>query len=698
MKKIKFLVMSVVGALLAFSCTQKIEDALTMASTEISVSHEGAELPLNFKTNTNWTIESDQTWVSFDYASGNAGDNTVIATVEANDTYETREAVITIVAGTQQTVFNLKQSYSVEYSSEAVFNVSYEAQTVEYAVVTNAEVEVTVDEAAKNWISIVETKAAPAENKLAFAITENAGFTARTGYVYVSAANTVTRLVFNQGVTGNVMSDPEVVFLGKSMDVYNGGVLNYGEYALTFKTNDGTVTLALNYAVAESPLTALPAGEFVADAKGKHEAGTFAVKKSDNSEKYYTVVRNGDKEIVIVDGTISVVVENGVYTINASLVDLSDQSYVYTYVGTLGEIADNSKGGEVSSLTYKNTFNTFFTSKSNNWVATLYFANTPKAFEGTSINRIELNLYGPTGEVTEKSVLPTGVFTLVEDKNAEGKSGNGYKDAQPGNFTLSAGNLGCVNYREYMGAPVMSKANTVEITKNEDGTYNFKFNITYDLTKKNAAGTQEPFKSDVLFSEEYENICLTAVATDNQIYPMDEPKNGDVVTINEKSATYNIYDYGDVFNVGGSVAVMDFGVSGGMGLCGGAFILYLGLQMDEAYVHNGGVFGVYSNAVIPAGEYVWAAAPSAGAKSILPLRYGANKATECYVKNYMTGTKWDIVGGKVTVGDKLTLDLTASNGKEGAEKVEFQIKGTCPIAVQYGMDQKSDGLKVSLAE
>jgi hypothetical protein len=64
----------------------------------------------------------------------------------------------------------------------------------------------------------------------------------------------------------------------------------------------------------------------------------------------------------------------------------------------------------------------------------------------------------------------------------------------------------------------------------------------------------------------------------------------------------------------------------------------------------------------------------------------------------MTGTKWDIVGGKVTVGDKLTLDLTASNGKEGAEKVEFQIKGTCPIAVQYGMDQKSNGSKVSLAE
>ena len=312
MKKIKFFAMSVVGALLAFSCTPEIEDALTMASTEISVSHEGAELPLNFKTNTNWTIESDQTWVSFDYASGVAGDNTVIATVEANDTYETREAVITIVAGTQQTVFNLKQSYSVEYSSEAVFNVSYEAQTVEYAVVTNAEVEVTVDEAAKNWISIVETKAAPAENKLAFAITENAGFTARTGYVYVSAANTVTRLVFNQGVTGNVMSDPEVVFLGKSMDVYNGGVLNYGEYALTFKTNDGTVTLALNYPVADSPLTALPAGEFVADAKGKHEAGTFAVKKSDNSETYYTVVKNGDKEIVIVDGTVSVEVTNGV--------------------------------------------------------------------------------------------------------------------------------------------------------------------------------------------------------------------------------------------------------------------------------------------------------------------------------------------------------------------------------------------------
>jgi hypothetical protein len=334
------------------------------------------------------------------------------------------------------------------------------------------------------------------------------------------------------------------------------------------------------------------------DPNGKHGASTFSVKNIKNTEKYYTTIMFGEEERVVVDGDIKVSVAENVYTINAALIDVDGQSYLYKYVGELGVIADSSKGADVSSLSYKNTFNTFFTSKANNWSATLYFATAPKAFEGTSVNRIDLNLYGPTGEVTEKSVLPTGVFTVIEDKNVEGKSGNGYKDAQSGNVVTT---LGCVNYKEYIGIPVHTAANTVEITRNEDGTYNVKFSITYDLTKKD--GT--PFKSNVEFVEEYKNIPLTVTASDNQIYPMDEPKNGDVVTINEKSATYNIYDYGDVFNVGGSVAVMDFGVSGGMGLCGGAFILYLGLQMDEAYVHNGGVFGVYSNAVIPAGEYVF---------------------------------------------------------------------------------------------
>ena len=168
-----------------------------------------------------------------------------------------------------------------------------------------------------------------------------------------------------------------------------------------------------------------------------------------------------------------------------------------------------------------------------------------------------------------------------------------------------------------------------------------------------------------------------------------------LLTITSAASTYMVYDYGDVFNVGGSVAVMEFGVYGGIAPCGGALPLYLALQMTEAYVHDGGMFGVYSTAAIPAGEYVWAAAPVAGQKSILPLRIGTDKKSECYVKNYMTGNKWNIIGGKVTVGSEITLDLTASNGLDGEEKVEFQIKGSCPISIQYGSSQ---GGSLSLAE
>ena len=127
MKTIKLFAMAAVGALLALSCTSELEDSLAVASTELSVSNEGGELPLNFTTNTSWTIECDQTWVSFDYVSGEAGENTVVATVEANDTYEAREAVITIAAGSKTTVFTVKQGYSVEFTSEVVYNVSFEA-------------------------------------------------------------------------------------------------------------------------------------------------------------------------------------------------------------------------------------------------------------------------------------------------------------------------------------------------------------------------------------------------------------------------------------------------------------------------------------------------------------------------------------------------------------------------------------------
>ena len=82
MKRLTYFLAIALTAVLAFACTQKIEDALTVSSSEITVSSYGAQQTLSFSSNVAWTVSSSADWITFDKSSGEAGAASVVMNTE----------------------------------------------------------------------------------------------------------------------------------------------------------------------------------------------------------------------------------------------------------------------------------------------------------------------------------------------------------------------------------------------------------------------------------------------------------------------------------------------------------------------------------------------------------------------------------------------------------------------------------------
>src|SRR5574344_1737496 len=130
MKKIFVTLLIAATALLSFSCKDEVpETTLAIVSTEISAPAAGVVQPIKFNASAAWTISADKEWITFDNASGEAGEVTVNATVAANTTYEERSATISIVADTKTTEIKITQAMLLSFTSEVLYEIDAEAQT-----------------------------------------------------------------------------------------------------------------------------------------------------------------------------------------------------------------------------------------------------------------------------------------------------------------------------------------------------------------------------------------------------------------------------------------------------------------------------------------------------------------------------------------------------------------------------------------
>lgn len=140
--------------------TPKVE----ISSSNPVLVQQGGDATVTFTTNVAWTASVSEgsrsvAWCSVSPTSGQAGTVNLTVTTTPNDTYDERNATVTITAGTAKKTFSVTQkqkdaltvtSNKVELSNEGG-NFSIEAQA-------NVSVSYEIEEAAKSWISTSESR------------------------------------------------------------------------------------------------------------------------------------------------------------------------------------------------------------------------------------------------------------------------------------------------------------------------------------------------------------------------------------------------------------------------------------------------------------------------------------------------------------------------------------------------------------
>ena len=656
MKKLA-LIATAVMTMMAVGCQETLQESLEMTSSEKSVAVEGETSPLSFTASSAWTIASDADWVTFDRTEGEAGDVTVEMTVAANDGYESRTAKVTITMGAKSNVITITQAGRAEFAIETVYNISAEAQTIEFAIESNIEYTYEIGEDAQDWIeAAVDSKAAPVESTLVFNVDENT-LTPREGRIYVEAGESIYCLIVAQRGAGDEMTTATALYLGNTMFIYDfsNGYTNFHEYAIVLSSEDGNteVTLAVNTAAQDEYLAAIPAGEYVVDATGSHAENTFSIKPLDRTERYYTTIKRNGVETEVVDGSITISSDADSYTILATLYDATGTSYSYIYSGVIDTIEDESFGAMFYDVTFNNTYSTYFSTKSNQWYIALSVSSAPSA-NVPYVQYITFTINGPTGEISDPENIPEGTYTLAEETYIESEYPYGITDAKPNTFYLESAND--VDQNEC----TFEAGSQLIITKNEDGTYNFEFTNT--KVTSSVSGT---FDYNVTFK----NLAIGTVDRGSEPKP-----DGDT----EFTSFFNASGlwYANRFNESGNAFVLSLNLID--------YVVDLSLNANATYEFNNSPRPGYSTNPIPYATYTYSETASAD-NLILPAMYVLTDGSiglYATITNNYTGSKFVITGGTLTIdAGTFIFDLTASNGTD-----TYQYTGKVSGSVQYLRD------------
>lgn len=697
MKKIFVTLLIAATALLSFSCKDEVpETTLAIVSTEISAPAAGVVQPIKFNASAAWTISADKEWITFDNASGAAGEVTVNATVAANTTYEDRSATISIVADTKTTEIKITQAMLLSFTSEVLYEIDAEAQTIEFSMVSNIDYTFTISEDAKSWISEVTTKAAPAESVKKFSIKANASLEPREGTIVAKAGDAVYGLIVKQYAEFTKLAEASAECLGRTMKIYDTNewaYLHFNEFAIYLSDGDAAVTLAINVA-EDADITAIPVGTFTVDATATHAENTFSIKPANGSENVYTTVVVKDSEIAIEDGEITISKEGNTYTIAAVLVDNHENELRYSFIGEIASVADKTFGSYILGCSFRDQYMTYFTTKANLWYMELPISKAPDA-SSKNINYVSFGVFGGTGTV-DPTVIPVGTFTFAEEAWSDDSVIGAYAN---GNYLYKTGDLYSLSATEVIDAEnttswYATEGSTVTISKNDNGTYKFVYDLklasdvydeNYDFVET-ITGT---------YAATIDNVRTAFEEVDTTSYSKPVPDGSANFTSVMSTQAVGLY-FGNkaVFEAlatplawsdAGSLVVMGFNY------VNNNYTVYLALNVSGwSFVKN---FNTrYCNTPLPLVEYKFSSTVADDA--LLPIVYGTG--SYCYVQNSYTGTKMPVTGGSVTLSNgTITYDLKATSP---ISKEEYSFTGSHGYSFYYARDNSTGAKNISLAK
>ena len=673
MKKYVLLAVAALVGLAAVSCKseKEAEDALNIVGTTINVGKDAASPVISFKANKAWTATSDSPWIVPAQTSGEAGSVNLTLAVAENTTWEQRSGKVTVAVGLVKTDFTVVQGTESVLETGIVIEVSPEAQDIEIPVRSNLQYTVTPD-AASTWIKVVSTKSAPTEKVVTVHVDANTALAPREGTFTLTAPGYSQQYVVFQNADWTPAVLGNAVYIGNSQSIYDNETWSinlHQQYIVNLATADGDeITLALNKkgqldgdVFKFYPVDKIPAATYEIDATGKKDDNTFSIKSSTGKEKYYTHIVTDKREVLVYDGTVTVAEENGAYTITAILIDAAGEQHSYSYAGTLKMTTDFCGGG--GEVNWKNTFDTYFTTKANGWSVYFYLPRMNPEVK-TEVAQASFSFYSAAGEV-DLNDLPAGTYTFgTAETDPDLKYTNGIVKADAGLLS----NVSIKLYKEdgsLKDTEVTAESTVLTITKNEDGTKNFKYAATVKPY------TQDPVTYDPVYEDPVQvNIDIDVPldkATDEQTHPYDD--KDDVFTTLEGPAgtQYVGYWYSKFIGAnapktapedrkeaipGTECNVFSFGSNSYFNNCWSMMIAVIA-NADWSYEKN--FANRFCSTPIQDGTYTFGETAQIGA--MIPLMNGAT--SRCYVTNTYTGTTYYPVGGSVILKDgTITVDLT----------------------------------------
>jgi len=625
---------------------EKIVDILTLDAAQLQVPNKAVEQPITFTTEDSWTISSEAAWITFDKTSGAKGSNTVSMKVAKSEVYSTRTGRVTLSTThsgtTKNTVFTVVQSEKEVFNTSVDVRVDYTEQNIEIAYNSNLTPEVKVVEGA--WLAVVQTKADPADGKIVVSVAANEELDSRSGSFTVAAGGNVQTYNVLQASQYAAASSATALFLGNSQDCYSmeTGFKTFAQYAIQFATAEGNVTLALNVDPNLENKTQVPVGEYVMDDAATYAPGTFSISTGAQQQVYYTTVVEGEKEMTVIDGKVSVTKNGDIYSIVAELTDIAGTTHLYSYKGELAA-TDASLGLFVYTAESNGQYNTFFTTKAYETRFALEM-NQPVSSE-TYISFVQFNIFSEAFDGT----LPTGKFTYqAPATDSEQSYANGIQISPAGTFYLNSFNKPDWDGASY--APKEGTDATLEIIKQDNGLYTIKTNMTIVRTYTQ---DEEVINEEVPFNGTFTNVAVGQLSDSGMRIAPD----GDAVLENGGTLTNLMQGqfYGDPLGTGSNIATL-----GWTAAHFGCYYVFLTFDFGPDFEFVASIRDRYSTQVVPDGTYPYSDAVISGEKSILPGYYSTS--SRCYIKNNYTGTVYYITGGSVSFsGGNPTFDLIGTN-------------------------------------
>ena len=193
----------------------EIKEKILLLSSELVFSERQQTAVLEFEATVNWTIEliNDRAsdWCSVKPSSGEAGNASVIVSVNENTDYDNRQAVLLIKAGqcSETVVVSQKQKDALTVTSSR-FEISSDGGTVDIEVKSNVNFEYYTTDSAQEWLHDMQTKSLETHHLL-FSGDENHETKPRNAAIYIVCGNLMETInIYQNGVTPCiVISDKE---------------------------------------------------------------------------------------------------------------------------------------------------------------------------------------------------------------------------------------------------------------------------------------------------------------------------------------------------------------------------------------------------------------------------------------------------------------------------------------------------------